>query len=335
MDLRWKFALGSLVVALPLAAQVVAQDEAEEVDPQTLYKQLDKNNDGLLLPSEAAGKNRPLVNRLVNSGDKNKDGGLSPEEFTAALEEDKKRPPEDEPADEPGAAGPGAGDPTAMLNPQMVFAQLDRNRDRTITLNELTVAERQMVGPALSRLDRNRDSSVDQREFIAGWPLIRGVLAGVATQMQNNMRAAGQVNSLFAALDLDSDGSLSAAEIDAAPVTLRKLDANGDGALEQAELGPAAGPAAAASDRRATAAATASERLVKRYLQSDKDGDGKLSADEAPGALKRQFEQIDKNGDGFLDADELKAPRGREEGRSRRAGRRGRDAAEETAPEEQ
>jgi Ca2+-binding EF-hand superfamily protein len=335
MNLRWKLAVGSLLVALPLAAQVFAQDEDfDETDPQKLFEQLDKNKDGQLIPSEATGKNRPTVNRLVRNGDKNNDRGLSLEEFTAALEEDKKKRAE-EAANQPPDIGPGNIDPTAMMTPQMVFARLDRDRDGSITMNELNPADRQVFGAVFERLDRNRDRSIDGQEFTSGWQLIRGRISGVATQMQNNMRAASQTNPLFAALDLDGDGSLSAAEIDAAPVTLRKLDANGDGAVSQAELGPAAGPAVAASDRRATAAATASERLVKRYLQADKDGDGKLSEDEAPSALKRQFEQIDKNGDGFLDTDELKAPRGREEGRSRRAGRRGRDTAEEAAPEEE
>jgi collagen type III alpha len=40
--------------------------------------------------------------------------------------------------------------------------------------------------------------------------------------------------------------------------------------------------------------------------QNDKNGDGKLSKDEAPERMREHFDQIDKNGDGSLDAEELK-----------------------------
>lgn len=336
MDLRRKLALTCCALAFPLAAHVWAQNEEPPADPQQLYKQLDKNNDGFLLPSEAGGKDRALVNRLVRSGDANKDGGLSRDEFAAALEEDKKRPQEEEPEQPGEVGGPQPGiDPTAMINPQVVFARLDRDRDRVITVNELNPADRQVFGPMLSRFDRDGDG-IDQREFMAAWPQLRVMIVGVTNQLQNNMRA-GQGNPLFQALDTDGNGSLSAEEIDGAPEALRKLDANEDGAVDMAEVSPRGGPAAVAAsgDRRATAAAANADRLVKRYLQSDSDGDGKLSQEEAPAALKRQFEQLDKNTDGFLDADELRAPRGREEGRGRRAGRRGREAAEEVGPGDQ
>ena len=43
---------------------------------------------------------------------------------------------------------------------------------------------------------------------------------------------------LFAALDTDHDGKLSAAEISAAPEVIRKLDKNGDGNVTLDELMP-------------------------------------------------------------------------------------------------
>lgn len=334
MNLRWKLAAGCCVVALPLVAQAWAQDDEAEVDPQKLCRELDKNNDGTILPSEVAGKYRALVNRLIRNGDTNSDKGLSHEEFFAAFAADKKQPQEEEPEAEPNVGGPQPGlDPTAMLNPQVVFARLDRNRDQSITLNELNPADRQVFGPVLSRLDRSGDGSIDQREFVAGWPALRTMISGVTNQMQNNLRAS-QGNPLFQALDTDNSGSLSADEIDAAPEALRKLDANGDGVVELAEIGPRMDPAVAGADRRATAQAAVADRLVKRYMQSDTDKDGKLSEEEAPAALKKQFGQLDKDGDGFLDTDELRASRGREEGRSRRATRRGREAAEDGAAEQ-
>jgi Ca2+-binding EF-hand superfamily protein len=37
----------------------------------------------------------------------------------------------------------------------------------------------------------------------------------------------------------------------------------------------------------------------------DTNGDGKISKDEAEGALKENFGRLDGNGDGYLDAEEL------------------------------
>lgn len=48
-----------------------------------------------------------------------------------------------------------------------------------------------------------------------------------------------------------------------------------------------------------------------RFKQADKDGDGKLSKDEAAAMprLAKQFDQVDTNKDGFLSKDELQAMR--------------------------
>ena len=42
----------------------------------------------------------------------------------------------------------------------------------------------------------------------------------------------------------------------------------------------------------------------------DKDGDGKLSREEAPERMQQFFDRIDKNSDGFVDAAEMAAMRG-------------------------
>jgi hypothetical protein len=47
-------------------------------------------------------------------------------------------------------------------------------------------------------------------------------------------------------------------------------------------------------------------RMAERFKELDKNGDGKLSAEEL-GDRKRMFEMLDTDKDGFVDQDELKA----------------------------
>ena len=40
-------------------------------------------------------------------------------------------------------------------------------------------------------------------------------------------------------------------------------------------------------------------------MEADANGDGKLSKDEAPEALRQRFDRMDRNSDGFIDQNEL------------------------------
>jgi collagen type III alpha len=46
-------------------------------------------------------------------------------------------------------------------------------------------------------------------------------------------------------------------------------------------------------------------------MASDKNGDGKISKDEAPEFMQNFFDRIDTNGDGMLDKAEMEAMRQR------------------------
>src|SRR5262249_41655455 len=101
-----------------------------------------------------------------------------------------------------------------------------------------------------------------------------------------------------------------------------RADANGDGAMTREEFekvrqkfGPGQPPraqdASAAQTEGAPAAAQSAGpdpgRIWQRLLMADKDGDGRLTAEEAPERMKRNFERVDTNKDGFVDESEFKS----------------------------
>jgi hypothetical protein len=119
-------------------------------------------------------------------------------------------------------------------------------------------------------------------------------------------------------LDADSDGVLSAAEIEQAPSQLLKLDQSGDGQLSAEELCPG-GLGRGGQDcpwggqgQGRRACANGQKSLLLALLDTDKDGVlGSAEINGAPAALKA----LDKNNDGQLAADEIRPRQGQGSGR--------------------
>jgi len=49
------------------------------------------------------------------------------------------------------------------------------------------------------------------------------------------------------------------------------------------------------------------EAIKEHFKAMDKDGDGKLSKEEAPGPLKQHFDKIDADDDGGITPEEIRA----------------------------
>lgn len=133
-----------------------------------------------------------------------------------------------------------------------------------------------------------------------------------------------RMSPILAVVDADHDGSISAAELKAAPAVLKTLDKNGDGQLMQEELRPAfarGGPGGmeGRGGGRGDAQAPSADELVKTLMAFDKDRDGKLSKAELPERMQGLFERSDADKDGYLTAEELRktaaAPRVEQGGR--------------------
>jgi len=116
------------------------------------------------------------------------------------------------------------------------------------------------------------------------------------------------------ALDADGDGEISKAEIEGAAKALAALDKNGDGKLTRDEILPnfpgSGFPGRPGAEGRPGQPGPGGrgnpEEIARRLKEADKNGDGKISKEEAPDQLKERFDRIDSNGDGQLDEAELK-----------------------------
>ncbi len=119
---------------------------------------------------------------------------------------------------------------------------------------------------------------------------------------------------LVAALDTDHDGSISAAEIAAAPQALATLDKNGDGriALEEVmvrrpqggERGAGRGAGRGEGQGEGQGGAVSPD-LVNTLFSFDENKDGQLSKTEVPERMQGIFLRADTNHDGLLTRDEL------------------------------
>jgi collagen type III alpha len=123
------------------------------------------------------------------------------------------------------------------------------------------------------------------------------------------------LEQLFKRLDKNGDGKISREE---APERMARnfdaIDSNHDGFITLEELrahppgqgpdgprGPGGGPGGPGGPG---GERPNPEQLFKRL---DKNGDGKISKEEAPERMARNFDAIDANHDGFITLEELKA----------------------------
>ena len=109
------------------------------------------------------------------------------------------------------------------------------------------------------------------------------------------------------ALDTNKDGVLSEQEINNASKALLSLDKNNNRKIDAEELRPTfpSMGQGAGNNGPAGAGPFAQQMLDRVFRQSDKDGDGKLSADEVPERMSQAFDRGDTNGDGLLEKSEV------------------------------
>lgn len=295
-----KYFLGLATAAtLWSVSPVWAQDAAD------LFDKLDANKDGVISADEVPDDKQAIFERLVRVGDANGDKKLTKDELAAGL---KKSAPQAEaaPAGRPGA--PGAGGPP-NISPKEIFARLDRDGNGKIEKDEIPERMKENLG----RVDANSDGAIELTEFekVAQFFAGRrpeGAPAGAPDRPGQGGPVPG--GPVLRALDADGDGEISASEIEGAAKALAKLDKNSDGKLTRDEIGPPPGmrpDARSAEAARPAGGGAFAEQFIARLKEADKNGDKKISKEEAPDRLKENFDRADRNSDGQLDESELKA----------------------------
>ena len=114
-------------------------------------------------------------------------------------------------------------------------------------------------------------------------------------------RGHGPFPMMMDKLDLNSDGEITAEEIEAHDAAMfAEMDADGDGVVTGAEM-----TAHHDAKREEMRRKMEERRQAKMIEHLDQDGDGVISAEEFASRPKRGFDMADTNGDGVIDADEI------------------------------
>lgn len=318
------------LVSAPLLGFVASIAFAVDMDHASLFARLDANIDGQLTKLEIPNEHAALFRRLTRLGDDNADGKLTLTEFETGLTNNRpeKAVTEKVPNELPGA--------DALL---LMLAWMDRNADLSITANEVPTKLKPLYDQfvTLMNLPNSSRLPVPQLRQQAGR---YGVMAQrfanrqkidvevelalltdeqwqYVERLQEPLRPGammGNRENAFAAfgqLDTNGDGKIA---LDKLPPPLverlegiwERADRDQDKQLSEQEF-------MAVRDRLATLqsgreAPGKNRQGVKQLIKrADRDGDGKLSREEAPPRLANRFDSLDQNGDNQLSGDELNA----------------------------
>ena len=98
---------------------------------------------------------------------------------------------------------------------------------------------------------------------------------------------------IYILIEMSDADEESAAELQRIYDILRKLDKNGDGKIDTAEL-------------KVVRKQLIEDRVNHIFKKLDADGDGRISRDEAKGRIKEHFDRLDRNKDGYISREELR-----------------------------
>jgi len=284
--------------------------------PAERFAVLDKNKDGVVskdeLPKtapEAKRKSGDLrqsaqtLNGLLIQADADKDGKVSEAEFSKALpkapegrfkELDRNKDGALDKQDVPPAGGQGG------------MRAADTDGDNKVSKAEFELRFANLPKDRFEKLDKNGDGFLDEKDRAESKNLgLERSPSGWADAMKN----------IITHSDKDKDGKVSFEEYAKGKTDMPRsafdaFDSNKDGFLTKEDTGPKA--PAGSKEKRGGPISPQENR--ERFKRADKDGDGKLTLEEAktefPAITEERFNERDVNGDGKLGPDDRKAATG-------------------------
>ena len=169
---------------------------------------------------------------------------------------------------------------------------------------------RSQDNPRPSLRDTARPASRDSN---AGAPNAQRPRRGSSQRRSPEGGNAAGDRTILQVLDYNRDGKLQQGEIDMAVVILRRMDRNQDGEISAGELSsPSSRPGGSSgrpNDRPPGNPGQGGQPRSRspQFADLDKNGDGKISPDEAPERMAEHFDEHDTNSDGFIDKKEQAA----------------------------
>lgn len=214
-----------LFTAVSAGNLLAAEDEG------SLFDQLDRNGDGVVVAEELEDSQQKYFERLLRVADRNDDEKIDRAEFRLATTD---QPPV-EPNREPAGGGPGR-----MFDSERLLANFDRNRDGLVQYDELPEMVQERMEP-LFRAAGKRELSLEdleqvRRRFQAGMqrPMQQRPSSGL--EMVSEAPRSPAVERIMGTLDRNRDQVLTTIEMELAPARLLALDRNRNGVLEPEEL---------------------------------------------------------------------------------------------------
>lgn len=279
------------------------------------FKQLDKNGDGKLSEDEVPEERRQGFARLLEFADKDGDKALTFTEFTTGMA--RARGDGGQQPRRPDGPPDGRRPPPPPATAGMLFRALDTDADGMLSASEIAAAS-----SALKKLDRNEDGSISRSEAGLAGPETAGGRGEPRGPREGGMPDA---RFIIERNDKNSDKKLSKEEAPEWMVRVfERIDTNGDTFIDIAEIEQAARNMRAAGGDRPRGpggdrpGGPGGDRPrgpggdrpgqgggAQFFKQLDKNGDGKLSKDEAPERMRERFDDIDANSDGFIEPAEL------------------------------
>lgn len=321
--------LRMMLTALMLAGLSAGSLQAEDgkSDQAGVFKRLDTNGDGKLTAEEVPADKREFFDRALRSGDADGDGALNAAEFAKAFSSGRDSDRERDSRSRRRSRSSSGGRPAPYAAD--FIRRLDKDGDGKVSSEELPQTYRARLGVRFEEFDKNKDGTLNQEEVAAMLTASYSSRRSSGTPSRDtdrprpSSRDADQPSqdALFAILDRDRNGKLSRRELEAAGSILARLDRDKDGSISKREIAAVASdkaPSSRSSPERSSRERDSRGGISSYAKRLDRNGDGKITKEEASGPIKERFDRLDEDGDGILKVEDIekafRRPRSRSPG---------------------